>query len=514
MRCLIAALLLGSSVLTPTQALARERMRGWIERPALYVRQVFGATPDPWQDEVLDAFPHNPRQALIACKGPGKTTVLSWLNWHFLSTRPHPNMAATAITGANLRDNLWKEMAVWRARSPELLEREFELDTGRIYRRGHSETWFLSARTWNRDGNEQQQGDTLAGLHSLYVMVTLDEGGGIPQAVMKAADGVMANLGTDSCEEAHVLLAGNPTQLSGPLHRAAHDDRPEWWVKQVTGDPDDVNRAPRVSLSWAKRKIEKLGRDHYDVRVDVLGLFPLGDADALLTSDQFDAAFDRWGKRDSLASEPRALGVDVARHGKDRTVVFPRAGDLVLPPTSWQGQDTQYSAHKVAEIADAWMGSNEAGRRLPIYVDDIGVGGGVTDALLALGYQAIGVIVDAAPTTEKAKKKHANLKSQICGAIQDRSREGNLAIDPIIRELTTLVAEGVTLKIGFSAGRRKVEGKDEYKRRTGRSTDFWDAMMLAFAGDVGLTDSRVSGHAQLAQRQLAERAAAAKQGAA
>ena len=89
----------------------------WAEDPCRFVRNVFGVRPDPWQAEVLAAFPHHPRLAMKACKGPGKTTVMAWLAWNFLLTRPDPKIAATSVSGDNLADNLWAEMAKWQARS-------------------------------------------------------------------------------------------------------------------------------------------------------------------------------------------------------------------------------------------------------------------------------------------------------------------------------------------------------------------------------------------------------------
>jgi hypothetical protein len=64
-----------------------------------------------------------------ACTGPGKTTVLSWIAWNFLLTRPHPVCGATSISGDNLRSNFWPELARWRAKAP-LLEYLFEQTKG------------------------------------------------------------------------------------------------------------------------------------------------------------------------------------------------------------------------------------------------------------------------------------------------------------------------------------------------------------------------------------------------
>ena len=91
--------------------MAHPRLDAWKADPRVFVREAFKVTPDPWQDEVLAAFPRHQRLAMKACKGPGKTAVLAWLAWNFLATRRGAKMAATSITGENLADNLWAEMA-------------------------------------------------------------------------------------------------------------------------------------------------------------------------------------------------------------------------------------------------------------------------------------------------------------------------------------------------------------------------------------------------------------------
>jgi hypothetical protein len=92
----------------------------WREQPAFFVRDQFRIEPDKWQQGVLEAFPHNERIALKACKGPGKTALMAWIAWYFLATRRDPKIAATSITGANLDDNLWAEMSKWQQRSAYL----------------------------------------------------------------------------------------------------------------------------------------------------------------------------------------------------------------------------------------------------------------------------------------------------------------------------------------------------------------------------------------------------------
>src|SRR5258708_6591139 len=70
-----------------TLAAAADNLRRWRENPPVFVREVSGATPDPWQDDVLAAFPSRQRLAMKACKGPGKTAVEGLAR---LELSPHP----------------------------------------------------------------------------------------------------------------------------------------------------------------------------------------------------------------------------------------------------------------------------------------------------------------------------------------------------------------------------------------------------------------------------------------
>src|SRR5690348_18003614 len=101
----------------------------WRRDPVAFVTEVFGVTPDPWQAKALRAFA-NPttdrRIAMQACAGPGKSAVLAWCGWNFLvcygDEGQHPNGAAMSVTADNLKNGLWKELAVWRSRSSLLLQ--------------------------------------------------------------------------------------------------------------------------------------------------------------------------------------------------------------------------------------------------------------------------------------------------------------------------------------------------------------------------------------------------------
>ena len=308
---------------------AAAKLKLWRERPDIFVREVFDAVPDPWQDAVLRAFPHNQRVAMKASKGPGKSTVLAWLAWNFLITRPHPKIAATSISGDNLRDGLWSEMAKWREKSP-LIKDAFAWQKERIFSKAHPETWWMAARQWSKAADPASLGNTLAGLHADYIMFLLDESGGIPDAIMAAADAALS-----SCKEGHIIQAGNPTHLEGPLYRACTSERALWHVVEITSDPDDPNRSPRVSPDWAKEQIAKYGRDNPWVLVNVFGRFPPSSFNALIGPDEINESIARRYRETEIRLQPRILGVDVARFGddclRDDTEVLTNEGWKLFP---------------------------------------------------------------------------------------------------------------------------------------------------------------------------------------
>lgn len=289
-----------------------ERITLWRKDPLRFVLDVFGVEPDDWQVDVLNSFRRNNRICLKAAKGCGKTTLLSWLAWNFLLTRPDAKIAATSITGDNLSDGLWAEMSKWQSRSG-LLTNQFIWTKTRIFPKIGSDNWFMSARSWSKTGDPSQQANALAGLHADYIMFILDESGGIPDAVMAAAEAALS-----TGIESKIIQAGNPTHLDGPLYRACSVERHLWHVVEVTGDPDDPKRAPRISVQWAKEQIEKYGKDNPWVLVNVYGRFPPASINSLLGPDEVIAAMKRNPKETDYQFAQKRLGIDVARFGDDR----------------------------------------------------------------------------------------------------------------------------------------------------------------------------------------------------
>ena len=467
--------------------LAGDVIRRWREDPRLFARECLQLQPDAWQDEVLAAAPHHQRMALKASKGPGKSFVLAILAWWFFLTRPHPKVVATSITGDNLRDGLWAELAKLRERSP-LLKATTEWTATRIAAKDHPETWWMSARAWAKGADSSQQADALAGVHADHVLFVIDEAGGVPDAVAAAAEAGLANASEADGRTALLLIAGNPTHLEGPLYRACTTERPLWWVKEISGDPDDPGRAPRVDVEWARAQIAKYGRDNPYVLVNVFGRFPPSSANSLFGPEDVAAAMRRSIARAEYEKEPKVLGVDVARHGDDRTVIVMRQGRVVFAPRILRTNDLMQVVGHVAQVADVHKPD-------AIFIDAATFGAGVIDRLAQLKYAVIGVDFGAAPVTAA---KYFNRRAEMYFLLSQWVRTGALP------SLPELVPELTNQRYGFSGDNRlQLEKKADIKKRTGVSPDISDAIALTFAAPVAHAELRETLRVDPANRRAA-----------
>jgi phage terminase large subunit len=433
----------------------------WREHPAQMVRDLFRVTPEPWQAEALEAFPHHQRICMKASKGVGKTCLEAWLILNFLLTRPHPKIAATAISGANLSDNLWTELALWMNKSP-LLSNLFTWTKTRIFANDHPETWWCSARSSPQAADKTQQANTLAGLHADYIMFVLDESGGMPRAIMASAEAALS-----SCKEGHLIQAGNPTHLEGPLYDACTSERRLWKVIEINGDPDNPKRASRVSIEWARQQIEKYGRDNPYVLVNVFGQFPPSSLNALIGPDEVAASQKRYYRPHEIANRAKIMGVDVARFGSAKSVICQRQG---LQCYEYRNIDSTQGAGQVARVWNEWDAD-------ACFIDATGgFGAGWLDQLYNLGKTPIGV-----QFAGEAHEKHRyfNKRSEMYFEAVDWIKRGG-ALPPSDELLAALT----TTTYSFKGDRLILEPKENVEARLGFSLDDADAFVLTFAEPV------------------------------
>lgn len=441
-----------------TQAI--NNIRKWLKDPVAFVREVFKTEPDMWQAESLMEFGRTQRIAMQASKGVGKSTVLAWVIWNFLLTRPHPKVAVTSISADNLADGLWAELSKWYVKAP-MLQAMFEVTKTKIFAKESPETWFCSARSWSKTADTAQQANSLAGLHADYILFVIDEVGGIPDSVLATAEAALA-----SGIESKLIIAGNPTQTSGPLWRASTSERHLWHVVKINSDPDSPMRSPRVSAQWAREQIEKYGRENDWVRVNVFGEFPSSSLNTLLGPEEVEAAMSRAPKIEDFEFAQKRLGVDVARFGDDSTVIFPRQGLMAFQPVEMRGARSNEIAARVMAAKTKWNSEME-------FIDGSGgYGSGVIDSLIQAGCSPLEVSFSGKPIDSR----YFNKRSEMWFLMAEWIKRGGALPknNQLIKELT---APTYT----FQNGKFRLEEKAQIKERIGFSTDYSDALALTFS---------------------------------
>ncbi len=201
-------------------------------------------------------------------------------------------------------------------------------------------------------------------------------------------------------------------------------------------------------------------------RQEFLCDFAASDDDVLIPMDVAQAASQKSLLPSEFAAMPLVFGVDVARFGSDRTVVFPRRGLQALPPTVLRRRDNVEVAERIAALY-------YEERPASVFVD-AGQGQGVIDIL----HRALPCVYEVPFGGQALKPERAvNRRTEMWCALRDWLFAGGA-----VPRMPELVGELSAPRYGFDArGRMALEKKEDMVKRLGRSPDLADALALTFA---------------------------------
>ena len=425
--------------------------------PVLFAKVVFNLELDAWQVDVANAVARGDRQVSVRSgHGVGKTLLLAVLAPWFVITRYDAKVMITAPTSSQLNDALWPTIKALLAEMPEDLRPLLDVKQDRIEFTPSPARNFISKRT-----SRAEQPDALQGVHAANVLLIGDEASGIPDSVFESASGSMSG------PRRQMLLTGNPVRTEG-LFWKTHTLLGDTWTTFHVSCLD----VARTRGPFIEEKKKEYGEESNAYRVRVLGEFPVDSDDTVIPVDLIDSAIDRDIALDTAA--PVIWGVDVARFGADRSAICKRQGRVVLEPVRLFSKfDTMAITGFVKNEWDTCPGAE---RPFEIMVDAIGLGGGVADRLRELGLPARDINV-----AELGVFKHRD-----CHRLRDelwfRMRTWFSGRDVRLPNDAVLKHELALPRYGFASdGKKKVESKDEMKRRGIRSPDAAEALMLTFA---------------------------------
>jgi hypothetical protein len=197
--------------------------------------------------------------------------------------------------------------------------------------------------------------------------------------------------------------------------------------------------------------------------------FSASNDNVLITVDVVTRAFKRFMVEADYRLAPRILGVDVARYGSDRSVVFRRQGLMAHEPKIFTKADNMSLAGSVARMIDDWQPD-------AVFID-AGRGEGVIDRLRQLKYPVVEVQFGGSPLDTHYQNKRAEMWDTMARWI---ASGGVLPNNEALR--TDLCAPTYTYK--NAAGKFELESKDSMRKRLKISPDMGDALALTFAYPV------------------------------
>jgi len=404
-----------------------------------------------YQEEILEAVWGNKYVAVRSCNGAGKSLLAARTTLLFLLAWPDSKVITTAPTYRQVREVLWGELSrqYHTSKYPiggELTTTELRLGDG-----------------WVALGLSTDDQSRFLGHHAENILIVQDESGGISNDIDEACRSLMTSQGSK------LLKIGNPIEPSGHFYDAFLESSPFKKIHISAYRTPNVKAGkviyPRlVTKDWMDERIAEYGKDSPWVQCYVHGEFPQQGSDNLIPLSDVLAAVNK-----KVAPSPyMAFGCDVARYGDDFSVIFLYDRGTAKLLSNSNGKSTMETAGQLLSYYES--------QRCVISIDDVGVGGGVSDRLIEQIKDKTHIFRFIANERAVRPDKYANRTAEAWCYLRDELKAGALSIP----EDEELKAQLIGRKYYFkSNGTIELESKDEMKRRGLRSPDKADALAMA-----------------------------------
>lgn len=258
------------------------------------------------------------------------------------------------------------------------------------------------------------------------------------------------------------LFIGTPkgANLFHDLYLHALED-PTWYAGLFPVDETGLVAESELDLARAV-----MSPNSY--RQEFLCDFTASSDNVLIPVDLASDATRRTIDERMLAGLPKILGVDVARFGGDRSVIFRRCGLAAYTPIVLEQIDNMALVGRVVNEIVQWQPD-------AVFVD-AGRGEGVIDRLRQLGHDVIEVNFGGKPDHPRYRDKRCEMWDSMAKWLR---QGGCLPPTPELK------ADLCAPTYSFDPSNRMVlESKDSIKARGLRSTDIGDALALTFSYPV------------------------------
>lgn len=435
----------------------------------------------------------------------GKTKLLGGLVNHFFDCFIPSIIYTFAPTWEQIHDLLWKEIKS---------DREGKGLPGRILDlaldRGANH--FAKGRATNNAGGKGTE--RAQGQHGPFLMFVIDEAEGNPDFVYDAIDSM------SSGGVVIVLMAANPRTRTSRFHKERSRSDVRSFRMSCIHHPNVLAGREVVPNAVRREYVERMAEQHCEVVTEhreddhtftlpfpvhvadqvhapgtiflpdaeflfrVLGIAPANIADnVFVPSGRYEAATKRLERG---AGHAARVGVDVARYGKDAGTVYVRHGQRAWRFAAIRKEDTNAYAGAIKEAAAVLAAAGVTSLHVRIDAGG-GFGGGVADRIKDdadlrrwfVDFQVYEVDFGGTSTREDA---FADMATEMMAEAGETLKSLAIASPPneLEQDLTERTYRWVNLR-GVAV--KRLEPKEDFRKRVHRSPDDGDGFMLAIAPD-------------------------------
>ena len=392
------------------------------------------------------------------------------VNW-WVDTHPvdDTTVVTTATNWKQVRNVLWKEIPRVKA------------DAGINGKVNADATWKIGDRQdpiafGMKPDDKDESG--FQGVHDQYVLVIMDEAGGISKEIFTAADAITTN------KFARILAIANPNDPScymAEVYKREMRLKPEersWNIIQFgaydtpnfTGEVVPIEVATRlVQVDWVEARKKEWGEDDPRFVARVLGEFPDVSDDGLFNMGRVMQSMEAYDTSEPDEGTPITIGVDVARYGSDSSVIVSNQGGYIKIHGRYQGLNGPELARKVGELA-VEIGAVE------IRIDAIGVGASVLDSIYNFVPPTISVVGIHGNAKSGDSTKWYNYRAAMYDQFAKAVADGRVHL-PDDDELHNEIA---SIKYEYRGSALLIESKENMRKRGIKSPDVLDAIIYAY----------------------------------
>ena len=326
---------------------------------------------------------------------------------------------------------------------------------------------------WGIFGISTNEVENFAGYHgAIGPLVIIDEASALSYEIYESILGLCSTAGST------VFAIGNPIDPSGPFFDMFSDPEIDCYHTSSMDTPNAKSGTTVIPGLCEREYINSVrntyGEKSHVFQSRVAGNFPKSAEDSLITMEMIEDAQKKNAHKlkDEFKTDRLKLGVDVARFGGDKTVFLIRDDISVIHIKWFLGQDLMQTCGNIVEFVKEW-GITENN----IFVDDSGIGGGVTDRLRELDYAVTAVCNGEKPLDDE---RFINVRAETYWYLREAIQDGFMIPDTS-EEMTLLSKELVIPKYKLrSNGKIVLEEKAEIRKRLRASPDRADALAMTF----------------------------------